>query len=230
MIHWLTQSHDVVPHTAVNGQPTLFLSDSEAARLASLPTKKKQQDWLLDHWTAKRLLQTVIWETKGTTVPLDLITVHRSPNGIPTIESQLPLVNGQFTLAMSQTQGRALVTAVAKPDWPIGANIKQIQPQKTCFFTAAETARLENIDDNLRDMFVTAVCSAKEAVQQALHLYDVADTHSISCLIDPEKRPSDTWVPLKIRYRPTPLAQTLPHLSGWWRVMDQFVLSVVVQQ
>lgn len=234
MIHWLTQSHDVVPQTAVHGHPLHFLSDSEADRLATLPSETQRRDWLLGRWTAKRLLQTVIWETNGTTVPLDLITLRNVASGMPTIESQLPLVNGQFSLSFSQANGQVLVTAVAKPNWPIGAQIDPIQPRSQkcidAYFTEKELALMHQIENTEQDLLVTAVCSAKTAVRKALKLEPSVDLKAISCLIDPAKRASDTWVPFKIRYDNNRLRQPAPHLSGWWRTMDQFVLTLVIKQ
>ena len=234
MIHWLTQSHDVVPQTAVHGQPLCFLSDSEAERLATLPNETQRRDWLLGRWTAKRLLQTVICETNGTTVPLDLITLRNVASGMPTIESQLPLVNGQFSLSFSQANGQVLVTAVAKPNWPIGAQIDPIRPRSeeyiNGYFTEKELALVRQVEGAEQARLVTAVCSAKTAVRQALKLDPSVDSRALSCLIDPEKRPSDTWMPFKIRYDNSRLPQPAPHLSGWWRTLDQFVLTLVVQQ
>ncbi len=234
MIHWLTQSHDVVPHTAVHGRPPCFLSDGEADRLAALPNEEQRRDWLLGRWTAKRLLQTVIWETKGTTVPLDLITFRNVASGIPMIESQLPQVNGQFSISMSRSDGQALVAAVAKPNWPIGAKISRIQPRSETFikkhFTEQEALLVRQVDKSQRDLLATAVFNAKAAVSKALHLPSSADSQASSCLIDPEKRPSDTWVPLKIQYDNGRWLSSAPNLAGWWRTVDQFVLTLVVQQ
>ena len=119
MIHWLTQSHETMPGTAtstllsasVSFQKFTFLIDSEADRLATLTTEKRRRDWLLGRWTAKRLLQTVIWETSHTTVPLDLITVANNADGVPTIASQLPLVDGKYSISLSHAHGQALVAA-----------------------------------------------------------------------------------------------------------------------
>lgn len=234
MIHWLTQSHEVIPHTAVTGQRTLFLSEKEAARLASLPTEKRRRDWLLGRWTTKRLLQTVIWETKNTTVPLDLITVSNDPDGVPMIESQLPMIDGKFSLSISHSHGHALVTAVAKPNWPIGCDLEKIAPRDEMFindyFTETEVLLVRQAAGKQRDLLVTAVWSAKEAVLKALHLGLSVDTQAVACLLDPGKQPSDSWVPFKIRCDNKRLPKTVPHLSGWWRTMNQFVMTLVIQQ
>ncbi|MEZ4591559.1 MAG: 4'-phosphopantetheinyl transferase superfamily protein [Chloroflexota bacterium] len=228
MIHWLTQSHETLPGTAV------FLSDSEADRLANLPSEKRRRDWLLGRWAVKRLLQTVIWETKHTTVPLDLITVANTADGVPQVASQLPLVNGQFSISLSHSHGQALVTAVAKPNWPIGCDIEKIAPRGEAFiddyFTEAEALLVRQVTGAQRDLLVTAVWSAKESVLKALHLGLSVDTRAVACLIDPGERPSDSWVRFKVRCDDTRLPQPAPHFSGWWRVMDGFVLTLVVEQ
>ena len=241
MIHWLTQSHEVVPQTAVTGSTFQFLSEKESARLASLKTEKRQRDGLLGRWTATRLLQTVVWETKNATVPLDLITVGNNPDGVPTVESQLPTVNGQFSISISHSHGHALVTAVAKPEWPIGCDIERIETRLPGFvedyFTEEEQERIadcvlghSDTEYAIRDTLVTAVWSAKESVLKALRLGLSVDTRAISCLIDPEKRPSDTWVPFKVRCDNGRLPKPAPHFSGWWRLMDGFVLTLVIKQ
>ncbi len=233
MIHWLTQTHDILPETAVYGHPSLFLSDSEAERLAALPSEKRRRDWLLGRWTVKRLLQTMIWETSHTTVPLDLITVANSADGVPTIASQLPLVNGQFSISISHSHGQALVTAVAKPNWPIGCDIEKITARSETFiddyFTETEALLVQQVEGKQRDVMVTAVWSAKESVLKALHLGLSVDTRSVACLIDPGKRPSDTWVPFEICCDNGRLPYPAPHLSGWWRVVDDFALTLVAK-
>jgi 4'-phosphopantetheinyl transferase len=234
MIHWLAQSHDVIPQTAVNGSAFQFLSEKESARLASLKTEKRRRDWLLGRWTVKRLLQTVVWETRHTTVPLDLITVSNNADGVPTVESQLPMVDGKFSISISHAHGHALVTAVAKPDWPIGCDIERIAPRDEAFiddyFTETEALLVRQAVGNQRDLLVTTVWSAKEAVLKALQLGLSVDTRAVACLIDPGKRPSDTWVPFKIRCDRTRLPKEAPHFSGWWRTMDQFVMTLVIKQ
>ncbi|WP_420628264.1 4'-phosphopantetheinyl transferase family protein [Candidatus Leptofilum sp.] len=234
MIHWLAQSHEVVPQTAVTGGSFQFLSEKEAARLASLKTEKRRRDWLLGRWTTKRLLQTVVWETQNTTVPLDLITVSNNADGVPTIESQLPMVNGQFSISISHSHGHALVTAVAKPVWPIGCDLELIKPRSEAFiddyFTETEALLVRQVAGTQRDTLVTAVWSAKESVLKALHLGLSVDTRAISCLIDPGERPSDSWVRFKIRCDNTRLPKEAPHFSGWWRTMNHFVMTLVVKQ
>ena len=234
MIHWLTQSHDVIPNTAVSGHQSTFLSEKELARLATLSSEKRRRDWLLGRWTVKRLLQTVIWETQHTTVPLDLITVANTADGVPTITSQLPLVDGKFSISLSHSHGQALVTAVAKPNWPIGCDIEKIAPRDEAFiddyFTETEALLVRQVAGKARDVLVTAVWSAKESVLKALHLGLSVDTRAVACLIDPTERPSDSWMPFKVWCDNGRLPHPAPHLSGWWRVMDGFVLTLVVEQ
>ena len=242
MIHWLTQSHETMPGTAASTllstgdspHKSTFLSDSEADRLATLTTEKRRRDWLLGRWTAKRLLQTVIWETSHTTVPLDLITVANNADGVPTIASQLPLVDGQYSISLSHSHGQALVTAVAKPNWPIGCDIEKVAPRGEAFiddyFTETEALLVRQVAGAQRDLLTTAVWSAKESVLKALHLGLSVDTRAVACLIDPVERPSDSWMPFKVWCDNGRLPHPAPHFSGWWRVMDGFVLTLVVEQ
>ena len=226
MIHWLTQPHHEIPACD-------YLTEPELARFQELKTTKRRTDWLLGRWTAKRLLQTVIWETDGITLPLDMITITNDPDGVP--DYRLPITDHRFSISISHTHGRAFVVAIEKPNAPIGADMELIQPRPAGFaeayFTDEEMVlltdhRLRITDYELRAVWETAVWSAKEAVLKALHLGLSVDTRAVSCLIEPVAQPPGIWTPFAIRCDNGRLPRPAPPLTGWWRVEDGFVLTI----
>ncbi|MCL4262263.1 MAG: 4'-phosphopantetheinyl transferase superfamily protein [Anaerolineae bacterium] len=221
MIHWLTQILDEIPAED-------YLTDVEIARFQELKTEKRRADWLLGRWTAKRLLQTVLWEKDGVTLPLDMITITNNPDGDP--DYRLPITDHRFSISISHAHGRAFVAAVEKDHAPIGADMELIQPRPAGFaeeyFTLAEIALGYGLVGSERAVWETAVWSAKEAVLKALHLGLSVDTRAISCLIEPVERPPTWWTPFAIRFDQTRLPKPAPPLTGWWRVEDDFVLAI----
>lgn len=191
---------------------------------------KRREDWLLGRWTAKRLLQTVIWEHDGVTLPLDMITIGNDADGVP--NCQLPIANCPLSISISHANGRAFAAAIEKPHAPIGADMERIQPRPAGFveeyFTLAEIALGYGLVGPERAVWETAVWSAKEAVLKALHLGLSVNTRAVSCLIEPVDRPPTWWTPFAIRCDNGRLPQPAPPLTGWWRVEDGFVLTIAV--
>jgi 4'-phosphopantetheinyl transferase len=234
MIHWLTQTHEDV-------WACDFLAEVELARFATLPTEKRRQDWLLGRWTAKRLLQTVIWERDEVLLPLDRITITNNPDGVP--DYRAPITDHRFAISISHADGRALAVAVDESAGPIGADMERIVPRPDGFaeayFTAVELERMADgvwrTDDaqcairsaTIRDTWETAVWSAKEAALKALHLGLSVDTRAVSCLIAPLSQPPLVWEPFVVCVDNGRLPRQAPPLTGWWRVDGGFVLTVV---
>ena len=208
-----------------------YLGEAEREKLASLRTEKRRQDWLVGRWTAKRLLQRVIWEASKMTVPLNLIAIGNDSDGVPFYQS--PVSNLQCSISISHGHGRAFVAAVIKLDWPLGADMELVAPRPDGFvedyFTEAEARLVRQANGEGRDRLVTAVWSAKEAVLKALHLGLSVDTRAVSCL--PETGDGDTavWRPFIIHLDEKRLPRPAPDLAGWWRSDENFVLTLAAQ-
>lgn len=229
MIHWLTQSQTELPAPA-DAMTGGYLNEEEYARMLALKTAKRRQDWLLGRWTAKRLLQTVLWERNGVTLPLDLIGIGNDVTGAPTFHAPLGRLPG--ALSISHSHGRAFVAVVEKPAMPIGADMEWIQARPhgfaAAYFTAAELELREGVPDALLPLWETAVWSAKEAALKALRLGLSVDTRAVSCLIAPVNIPPQRWRPFAIEVADGRLPQPAPPLSGWWRAEAGFVLTIAV--
>ena len=238
MIHWLIQEAQAHPELVDGGH---MLHANEQARLATFKTEKRRQDWLLGRWTAKRLIQDVLWRQTGQLLALPEIEVRNGRRGDPIVSGYLSRMNGQLpvkeldslvTLSVSHAHGHAFCALVERPSWPIGADLEWIERRSEAFvadyFTAAEQERVSQAEGTMRDVLVTAVWSAKEAVLKALHLGLTVDTRCVECLLPPVAERPFAWTPFTIDCEDGRLPQPAPPLTGWWRVWANFVLTLVV--
>jgi 4'-phosphopantetheinyl transferase len=259
MIHWLVQSANSYPDSPDGVVLDGVLHPREQAKFATLKTEKRRQDWLLGRWTAKQLIGAVVAQETGEKLPLDAIEVRNGAMGEPIVNCELGIVNGErfaiqaqspilrqaqdkvsnlqslISLSISHSHAHAFCALVEKPDWPLGADIEQIEGRSAEFvadyFTKEEQMLVNQASEEMRDVAITAVWSAKEAALKALHLGLTVDTQSVACLIEPvgAKRPL-TWTPFTIHCDNTRLPQPAPPLTGWWRTYKNFVLTLVVQK
>jgi 4'-phosphopantetheinyl transferase len=233
MIHWLVQSQKERAEAANGRLPNDWLSQPEFARLALLKTEKRKHDWQLGRWTAKQLLQQVIQEQTEQIVPLNALEIGNSPQGDPTINCQLPIVDSQFSLSISHSHDHAFCAVVPVPEWPLGADIEFIEPRADVFvhdyFTDGEQQAAANCLPEMWDVMITAIWSAKEAVLKAMHLGLTVDTRRIQCLFTPVAERPLTWTPYSIQID-VPTIPNPPSLLGWWRTLDTFVLTLAVKQ
>jgi len=243
MIHWLVQSADSYPSNPDGVVLDGVLHPREQARLATLKTEKRRMDWLLGRWTAKQLIGEVVVNQTGKKLPFDSIEVRNGAMGDPVINCQLPIANGQrdvsnlqslISLSISHSNNHAFCAIVEKPEWPLGADIERVEGRSaefvTDYFTNEEQALVNSTSEAMRDMAVTAVWSAKEAVLKALHLGLTVDTRSAACLIKVGVERPLTWTPFIVHCDDTRLPQAPPPLTGWWRTYENFVLTLVVQK
>jgi 4'-phosphopantetheinyl transferase len=150
-----------------------------------------------------------------------------------------------ITLSISHSGDRAFCAAVGMlssgeiTGGMLGADIERIETRSPGFveayFTETESALLERAPARSRDILVTATWSAKEAALKALHLGLTVDTRSATCLIEPVLEDGLPWTPFQIQWdvrRLNSIAQLsgdIPHLLGWWRIMDGFVLTLAAE-
>lgn len=228
MIHWLVQSAASYPGFPDGVVLDGVLHPREQTKFASLKTEKRRQDWLLGRWTAKQLIGAVLAQETGERPLLDTIEVQNGAMGEPIVNCQSLL-----TLSISHSNAHAFCAVVEKPDWPLGADIERIEARSEAFvtdyFTKEECRLVERWAGEMRNVAVTAVWSAKEAVLKALHLGLTVDTRSVACMIEPLGERPLTWTPFTIHCDNTKLPQTAPALTGWWRTYENFVLTLVIQ-
>jgi 4'-phosphopantetheinyl transferase len=242
MINWLLQTTSDHPDLARGIAPAGLLSDAEQVRLAALKTGKRRRDWLLGRWTAKRLIQPYVERQTGSRLPLDALIIGTDPDGAPHVIADYRLQIGSIVcnlqsiicnlrLSISHSGDRAFCALSDAMGAHVGADIERIEPRSWQFvedyFTDEEIELVRRAPAD-RDTLVTAIWSAKEAVLKALHLGLTVDTRSVSCSIAWPDR-ADGWANLALVFDGHLLElDTTPALVGWWRRMDDFVLTVAV--
>ncbi|MFN8493798.1 MAG: 4'-phosphopantetheinyl transferase superfamily protein [Caldilineaceae bacterium] len=252
MIRWLVKSLDVHPDLVRGEAPVGLLAAAESAELDAFKVRKRRQDWLLGRWTAKHLVQAHLTETTGHTLPLDQLTIKHEAAGAPyvTLHDVTPECPLPVSLSISHSNGYAFCAlydarldenlepnarAAAVNQITIGADIEHIEPRErsfiTDFFTSSEIATIEQMPASQQATLVTAIWSAKEAVLKALRVGLRVDTRAIDCKFTPlpsEIMMSNDWTPFGIETALQGTA-TLGQFTGWWRTLDNFVLTLAVR-
>lgn len=222
MIHCLCQSTDAHPDLARGIPPDGLLNPAEIARFRRLKTPKRQQDWLLGRWTAKHLLQRALLHQTGQYWPLAQLGIDNEPGGAAFVVG-LP----GWALSISHVPGQAFCATLAGGTrTALGADIERIAPRIDCFaddyFTPEECAHIQRVRSAAeRDLLITAIWSAKEAVLKAVRVGLRVDTRAVACL---GEVPGVGWSPVRVVVDAARLAA--PPLVGWWRVHGGFVLSL----
>ena len=233
MIHWLVQSTNECAGLFDGSIPAGLLSQPEQTRLAALKSDKRRSDWLLGRWTAKHLLQAYVEQHTNTRLPLDAITVANDSNGAPfaSITADIRLDNPP-ELSISHSNDWAFCALSPDNQVQIGADIELIEPRSWRFvedyFTAEEIERVLAAPAEYHDTLITAIWSAKEAVLKALQLGLTVSTRQVICL--PEQNHLETnWFTIDVDCNPNLLRyknEQLFQITGWWRVMDNYVLTL----
>ncbi|MCA9924897.1 MAG: 4'-phosphopantetheinyl transferase superfamily protein [Anaerolineales bacterium] len=228
MIHWLVQTAESLPTRRD------FLCVMEMEKLPALKIEKRQRDWLLGRWTAKQLIQAVLRDQGRHEAP-DALCIGNRAGGEPFFQFAQGETadNYPLTLSISHSANHAFCAVVERPFWPLGADIERIETRHPGFvqdyFTNEEQALVAQAPPPMQDTLITAVWSAKEAALKALHVGLRADTRAVSCLIGLERKRPLNWTSFTITLDSTRLAHT-PTLTGWWRIDNNFVLTIVTKQ
>jgi 4'-phosphopantetheinyl transferase len=253
MIDWLVQTADDAPGLAHGLAPEGWLNPTEQARFRALRHAKRRSDWLLGRWTAKRLLQAYVAARTGEPPPLDRIEIANGLDGAPGVIlpsggwtpglDRAPSPSDHLTLSISHSHDRAFCVLSRMPGIRIGADIELVEPRSPVFaadyFAAAEVVQVEQIPPgSSRDTLQTAIWSAKEAALKALHLGLTVDTRRVVCdfaSFDIEKAAAGWelfWVEIDAALLQTgaPEIGMAARTSGWWRILDRFVLTLVTIQ
>jgi 4'-phosphopantetheinyl transferase len=244
-VHWLVQSSREFPESERAAAPEWLLTGTERERFTALKIPKRRHDWLLGRWTSKLLAQAVLVHSNTAAPALNELQVLNAASGAPFLTSTLEDQVLPVTLSISHSGDRAFCAAVGILSGGeiaggiLGADIERIEARSPGFvedyFTETESTLLERSPARSRDILVTATWSAKEAAFKALHLGLTVDTRSATCLIEPVLEEGAPWTPFHIEWdvrrlnNYTQLRGDLPHLLGWWRIMDGFVLTLAAE-
>ncbi len=247
MLRWLLQA---APPTA----PSLdWLTPDERLRADSFRFEKRRNDWLNGRYAAKRLVARHLRERTGLPVPLSFLEIGTEASGSPfaRLSPEAPPVAGvepgrrlPVSLSISHSGGRALAALVPSggegPAAAVGADVERVEPRLATFardyFTAGELASLPGDEGPERDLAVTAVWSAKEAVLKALGLGLTVDTRSVGIDLSAAASPAAPeglapgepgWEPFGVSADGALLSGSSVH--GYLRSSAGFVLTLAVR-
>jgi 4'-phosphopantetheinyl transferase len=235
MIEWLIQRSANHPHLARGVPPEGFLSAAERTVFDNLYSARRRKDWLLGRWTAKKIVQTEA-EKLGKRLSCSQISILAGKDGAPGIWfcAGDGLRPANFSLSISHSKGASFCAVLQPGMIPLGADMEVVEPRPRGFvesyFTEAEKEIIHRASPEQRDHLTTAIWSGKEAALKAVRQGLRLDTRSLNCLFPLPFRTFagdlelDSWHPFIIQWRSDP---TYPALSGWWRVWQEYILTLV---
>ena len=210
-------------------------------RLAELRFSKRQADWRLGRWTAKRALSFYL-NFPDDPRCLEDIEIQAAPSGAP----EVFLFNQKAALGISLSHRAGIAFCVVGSSMSsIGCDLEIVEPRDDAFvgdfFTDNERTLVEKAPAEDRPLLVTLLWSAKESALKALHVGLRLDTTSMDVRsIDaastqrgedarqnprgvsrPATAPGD-WSPLNVQHDGAHV------FSGWWRYADHMVRTVIV--
>jgi 4'-phosphopantetheinyl transferase len=188
-----------------------WLSEREAAHLATLHVPKRHADWRLGRWTAKQ----AVWTYLSGPAPLAAIEIVAAPCGAPEVWLRGSPAPVAISLSHSGDTGFCVV---APAGTELGCDVETVEARSAAFvadyFTAEEQVLVAEAPQEDRDYLITVLWSAKESVLKALRRGLRADTRDVAV---------------------TPFAGgrfSARHISGrdfrgWWRAAGNLVWTAV---
>jgi 4'-phosphopantetheinyl transferase len=256
MIRWLIQSVVDHPDLTAGRPPAGLLTPHELAHYNGYYSPRRQRDWLLGRWTAKRLTQSYFAATAGFHPAFTCFTIAQDAGGVPYLAADDPAMTSSQTssqsasqtlprvplcLSISHSHGYAFcaVSPEQSAATRLGADIELVEARSPSFvndfFTPDEQRQLGPTPPALYELMVNATWSAKEAALKATHRGLRADPLGVQCFLRPEF--ARHWTPFALEVAPALRAATPAQaFRGWWRVIDNrlrpyscFVLTLVAQ-
>jgi 4'-phosphopantetheinyl transferase len=231
-VHWLEQTGADLP--SAND----WLSVSEIARLDGMRFAKRQADWRLGRWTAKRAL-AIYLNLPDHSQALADIEVRPAESGAP--EVFVANQPAAVTISLSHRDGVA-ACAVALSGVELGCDLEIVEARSDAFIadylTAEEQQLIEGTPAADRLLLLALLWSAKESALKALRTGLRLDTRSV--IVRPVTplgnedqgaespvftfRPSsevNIWRPLHVVYEGGHI------FHGWWQNTGNLVRTIV---
>jgi 4'-phosphopantetheinyl transferase len=240
VLHWVFQA-------AGEAEPPPYadwLSEPEQARLGRLRVVKRRLDWLRGRYAVKEAAARALGERWGRAPEAKQLEVDVEPSGAPFLRlgAGAPALFGfrpgaRLPVEVSISHSGGAVLAVASADGAaVGADLERIEPRAHCFvedfFAEEEIAACAGSRER-RDLSVTAVWCAKEAVLKALRVGLTVDARTVVCLPVDDLARDEGFAPRVAGFRcfrvvrmPAPRD---PPMQGVWRAQDGFVQAFAVR-
>ncbi len=234
VIQWLIQTPDAHPALAQAVAPSGFLTAKEAAVFNNLQVEKRRKDWLLGRWTAKHLLQQVIYQQSGQRIPFTTIGILAGDDGAPRVHLAPSILHPdhQYSISISHSNDTALCAVINRENYAIGADLEWIERRPATFaenyFSENEQQFLEQTLPEHRDFWVTAIWSAKEAAFKAVREGLRLDTRQIECRFKDYQQESKQWIPFSMNWRQG-AGGHYPPLQGWLKAESDYVLTLAIE-
>lgn len=231
MIFWKVIYFDVGRLAELEQTAAVFLSAAERQTLARLVVPKRRSDWLCGRFTAKSLVQQYVARTIGRTPAMSSIEILAAPDGAPGVRLPAAMRKSDepLSISISHSHGACFCALADDGQISVGADLEYIESRSWAlaqdFFTAEEQARVLAASADQRDLMLTAIWSAKEAVLKARRVGLREDTRRINCRLG---FPSESWQPFALVSTSDPDCQE-NFTSSWWRVDGSFVLALAAR-
>jgi 4'-phosphopantetheinyl transferase len=217
-MHWLAHGECELPPTDD------WLSDREAAQVATIRFTKRRSEYLTRRWTAKRAVAIVLG-LDHTPTSLATVEIHNRDTGAPYVE--VDREPAAVDVSLSDRAGWA-VCLVGPPGsaaaGSLGIDLEVVEPRTDRFVTDYFTVReaeyvLALAAGESRNEAANLIWSAKEAALKLQQVGLRADTRTVEVTLDTDVD-TDGWSPLIVT------ASSGRRMPGWWR-RDGVFLSTI---
>ncbi len=215
MVFWLRQTSSELPNSLV------WLHPLELETFSAFKFPKKQNDWLLGRWTAKKAVISFLKESHPTLQNSDFAII-RAKDGAPEIHCEAePL---PAFLSLSHSHGKAFCI-VAKPGFRMGCDLEKIEKRSPLFvrdyFTASEQELLSAVDSERQPLLTNLIWSAKESTMKALRTGLRINPLRIEVQISPPLD-KEEWQELRTVYSDNTI-----NFRGYWQSGSGYVYTVL---
>lgn len=230
-VYWLEQTEADLP------PENTWLSASEAVRLDGMRFPKRNADWRLGRWTAKRALAAYLNLT-GHPPDLADIEIRSAPSGAPEVfVANRP---AGVAISLSHRAGTA-ACAVTLSGAELGCDLEIIEPRSDAFiadyFATEEQELIERTSAAERSLLLALLWSGKESSLKALRTGLRLDTRSVTvrpvpppCGDGRAQSPAlafgasyglNSWQPLQVVYEGGQV------FHGWWQNAGDLLRTMV---
>lgn len=209
---WLGRAHKT---------PLDYLIPTELERYKSFKFEKRQREWLNGRLIAKSLLKKIFPEQ-----PLSRMSIENELQGAPFYAIDQKRQPG--SLSISHSGGVTCAAFCPNVMLSVGIDVEKVETRPTGFaqdyFTTREITFITDKTQADHQFWETLTWSIKESALKALKIGLRRDTREIEIGFDHDQAISGgEWIPAKVMDLKNPPTQW----QGWWKVMDETVITII---